>query len=432
MKITVVGAGQGGLQAALLLANAGYDVTVYEKSPRSELGHDQLDAVEPGFFEQMSIPLPAGAKRAVTASFLAPYSDAVLTLNTPEEKENWSIERRIFSLEQVERCEKAGVKFFFETEVKGLVFKRDCVTGIQTDDGEILSDLVIDAGGVYSVCRESFHGRFGITEKPKEDEVFNIVHTYYEPAPGVNLPDTYNYYLKYNGSYGICWCGIEVDGSVSTLIGNIGELKNEEYERLFACLRKDNPIIGEKVLRGGRYTAIPVRYPAPIMVANGYASVGDSAFMTVPIMGNGIASSIRAGQFLAESVIENGDASISTLWKYEVKFFKKYGAVFCFLDILKRGLLETDDDTLKFLFESGIVTNEEIESVLHGRTPSVTLTELKQKVTNLMKIRKSVASVAAAAFKGVMAMTHALNIPQEYDSKSIFVWAYKLDSFFKK
>ncbi|MCR5041882.1 MAG: NAD(P)-binding protein, partial [Clostridia bacterium] len=39
-KIIVAGAGHGGLVAAAHFAKAGYDVTVYEKNAREDLGYD--------------------------------------------------------------------------------------------------------------------------------------------------------------------------------------------------------------------------------------------------------------------------------------------------------------------------------------------------------------------------------------------------------
>ena len=43
MKVIVAGAGHGGLVAASKLAKFGYDVSVYEKKQREELGHDWED-----------------------------------------------------------------------------------------------------------------------------------------------------------------------------------------------------------------------------------------------------------------------------------------------------------------------------------------------------------------------------------------------------
>ena len=42
-KIIVAGGGHGGITAGMLLAKHGYDVTVYEKNTRENMGHDWTD-----------------------------------------------------------------------------------------------------------------------------------------------------------------------------------------------------------------------------------------------------------------------------------------------------------------------------------------------------------------------------------------------------
>ena len=57
-KILVAGAGHGGLSAAINLAKAGYDVTVYEKQKREEMGYDWEDAIELSAFDFAEIERP--------------------------------------------------------------------------------------------------------------------------------------------------------------------------------------------------------------------------------------------------------------------------------------------------------------------------------------------------------------------------------------
>ena len=42
-KIIVAGGGHGGITAGMLLAQNGFDVTVYEKNSRDSMGHDWTD-----------------------------------------------------------------------------------------------------------------------------------------------------------------------------------------------------------------------------------------------------------------------------------------------------------------------------------------------------------------------------------------------------
>ena len=65
-----------------------------------------------------------------------------------------------------------------------------------------------------------------------------------------------------------------------------------DVEEFAEWLRPDNPRLGTEVVRGGQFVEIPVRHPLSVMVADGYAAIGDSAFMTVPLIGSGIANSL--------------------------------------------------------------------------------------------------------------------------------------------
>ena len=430
-KIVVAGAGQGGIQAAFALAKAGYDVTVYEKSDREHLCHDQIDVCERKLFTDLDIPVPEGSKVSTPCYFVGPFTDKSLLLDINEEERDWSLERRTFARERVAACEEVGVKFEFGKTAEKLITDLNGIKGVVIDGEEVLASLVIDACGCNSPLRESLGGKFGITAKIKSDEVFNIYHSYYEPKEGVVYDDQYKFYLKYLGKPGICWCGMEIDGSISTLIGNIGDLTEESYEESFAQLKRDNPIISDKLLRGGFATSIPVRYPAPIMVANGYASVGDSAFMTIPLLGNGISNAIRGGQMLAEAIIESDSVAVGDLWKYQVRYFNELGALCCFVDYIKRGLLATDNDELKYLFECGIVTNEDIAGIFSGKLNLISPKDLAGRIADAYRTRGFFGTMASAAVKGFKAMVVAFQIPKEYDASKIFAWKYKLDNLYK-
>ena len=56
--IIIAGAGHGGLAAGALLAEKGFDVTVYEKKKETELGYDWTDIFAPGALAIAGIPMP--------------------------------------------------------------------------------------------------------------------------------------------------------------------------------------------------------------------------------------------------------------------------------------------------------------------------------------------------------------------------------------
>ena len=90
---------------------------------------------------------------------------------------------------------------------------------------------------------------------------------------------------------------------VDILIANIGDELTDDYIALRTSqLKAANPVMGD-FIRGGRVADIPVRQPLSMLVADGYAAIGDAAFMTIPLKGSGVGHSMRAGKILADVVI---------------------------------------------------------------------------------------------------------------------------------
>ena len=105
-------------------------------------------------------------------------------------------------------------------------------------------------------------------------------------------------YLYHEREQGLSWCCTNED-SVDILIGRIDKLTEDKISEQLSIFKESHSYIGEDILHGGHFGIIPVRRPLAIMVANGYAAVGDSAFMTTPMNGMGIDLSMKAGLFLA-------------------------------------------------------------------------------------------------------------------------------------
>lgn len=57
-KIAVVGMGQGGMVAAVKLAEAGYDVSIFEKEAMGHVGYDWRDDIRADVFRAVEMPMP--------------------------------------------------------------------------------------------------------------------------------------------------------------------------------------------------------------------------------------------------------------------------------------------------------------------------------------------------------------------------------------
>ena len=101
--------------------------------------------------------------------------------------------------------------------------------------------------------------------------------------------------------------------------GSEGRLTQEEIDMSLSDFRELYPFMGNEIIRGGHSGVIPLRRMLPLLVCVGYACVGDSAGMTIPLNGCGITLSMKAGKLLSDAVIkaEDGELSAEALWQYE-------------------------------------------------------------------------------------------------------------------
>ena len=435
MKITVIGAGQGGLYSAALLAKGGADVTIYEKSAEEALGIDWFDGVETKLFTDLGLDVPEDSFKGFPASFIGPFSEKLLYLWCESDKADWSVNRKSFSKQLVALARQNGVKLVFGTDVESLILEKCAVKGVIVNGEEIKSDLVIDSSGVFSPFRAALPRRTGITAQPDTDDIFNVYRGIYSQVPEFpELPanEKFKMYLKYLGKKSISWCGVEPSGELNVLTGMIGEMSADEQAELFTSLKAQNPIIGE--VKDGRcaFASIPVRAPLSMFCTDGYAAVGDAAFMTIPIMGNGIANSIRAGKMLAETVLESNSASLEALWKYQVKYYKQIGAPCFLLDWCKRGLLAADNSQLSAFLESGAVTDDDVKAVMSGSLPHLSAKAWAEKIGHFIASRAFIGGVAKYALHGVKAMLRAFAIPESYDIRKAAKWQTELEDLMKK
>ena len=433
----------GGMVAAEKLAKLSFEVVVFEQSPSlDEMRYDWHDDVNPSVFRRLGIEMPVGSFKKKSWTFISPHGAVVREFRQDEATADYSVERRPLNRILYDRAVAAGVKFVFGAKVQKPVVEKGSVVGVIVDGREERADLVVDSLGADSPVRKDMPQEFGISQY-KENEIFVAYRAFYEKNADAPAPKyTNKVYLKHMGEQGISWVIQDNDPAlVNVLVGRLGSLSSYDLERALEDLRKTNPTIGEKVVRGGEMCVIPVRYPSTRMVANGYAAVGDSAFMTIPMLGSGIASGMLAGQLLAETVGENLSRGVkkedlfkaSRLWRYQVKVYREFGAVHCAVDVLKRGVLNFPDAMLDWLLGSEVLTNEEVGCLAAGKILRVGLKEAIRKI-NVADYGhfRTLIKVNNLLQKSLFAYRFARNIPRNYDSSICHTWEVNMRRYYKR
>ena len=440
-KIIIAGGGHGGITCGAILAKNGYDVTLYEKNDADKMGHDWTDIFDPKAFKAVGMEMPEREMYEFknNMTFFSPDMKTTMTQNVPEDELEIQMERSDIYKCLIDYAVKCGVKFEYGVTVEGPVMLGNRVVGIKTDKGTEYADLVIDACGINSPVRMNLPAYLGIQKEAQEFERFYVYRAFYEKDMSVEVIKKYRVLLFYQGKLGISW--VADDGEYTdVLIGRFNEFGMDEVESTLESLRKEFPDLGEKKLRGGQFVQIPVRQPLGVLVADGYAAIGDSAFMTVPIIGSGIANSMKASAILADTIMADKDEAYSakTLWKYQREFYSKMGNGLAPLALIKLLLTKLTPAELDYVFATGILNADDMTITADSTSlfamvkGMLTPESLKDKIkglagnpTVLVKVMSMIKDIAA-----VYAVTTAM--PIKYDAKAVNRWVKAYNACFKR
>ena len=310
------------------------------------------------------------------------------------------------------------------------------VVGISTDRGAFYADLVIDACGMDSPVRKNLPVSVPVEKNVDRLDRITIYRAFFDRADMREAQDKFKVVLFADGIRGISWIAAE-DKYTDLLIGRFENFDMDDVERFSEFLRKTNPHLGRKVLRGGQFVQIPVRQPLSVMVWDGYAAIGDSAFMTVPLIGSGIANSLRASRYLADAVLSDVDCryDCETLWQYQVRYFRELGQGLAPLAAAKRLLLKMDPQDIDYFFESGTLNEDNITMTADFHSlfdlikfdPADLLKKAKTICKNKAAMKKLLEGVPKIA--GAMAVSAA--VPQHWNERAVRRWAEHYNACFR-
>lgn len=423
-KIIVAGAGHGGLIAAAKLAAKGFNVTVYEKNIKENLGYDWQDAIDLKIFGEVGVPVP----RLDNISFngdMRFYNPSMTAPITVESNGNGSakFERKELYNILINYAEQNGAKIVYDTLITGPAMDGERVVGIETADGCILGDMVIDAAGVNSPVRRGLPFCCNVDRDYAWGETFYAYRAYFNKLPDYEPEVPYEIILAPYGEKGLVWVVTE-DDCVDVLIGSFNPKSKAQIKETLEKIREFSPQLGQNMVRGGQQIQIPIRRPLSVMVCDGYAAVGDSAYMTIPMNGSGICASMRAGAMLADTIAADKEYQFSkqTLWSYNRRYMLHIGLNFAAVDMLKNAIMNIEADGVDFIFEKQLITQSDLNFSRQKDSDGITAGDMMGRIRRGFSKTPVFLHLASAISKGDTVKKIYRSIPEEYDENAVLKW----------
>lgn len=436
-EIIIAGGGNGGIVAAVKLANAGHRVTLFEAKEKGCVGLAQTDAFDGDTFDYADIEPAPHFKRGSNVITFFPEDKDISPLTIPAlDEPSFIVDRRELAEYMLSLAEKAGVDVRYGTAVLSPIILGNRVAGISTDKGDFYGDMIIDACGVYSPLRSNLPDKFLINREIDKYDTVHAYRAYYNRNENAPEPETnYNLYLRNDGTTGFSWLITEFDRT-DALICRFYSPEENEISRVIEEMQKENPQMGTELVEDEIRAIIPICQPLGILVCDGYAAVGDSAFMTIPLKGSGITYSFKAGTILADCIINDKEGFYDTesLWEYQNRFFKEIGFGACHLAIIKNILPYLTASQVNDIFSLGLVTTEEICAVMKDKAGALFnkngIISLKNKI-KLASDNETIKDILSSllVWIGKFIVIEA-SYPAKYDRKSAAKWIEKYNEFF--
>ena len=416
-KIVVAGAGHGGIAAATLLARRGYDVTLVEQNEEASLGYDWFDCILLYCFAQTGLEPPPQSELAPFRNLA--YFNPRKTVCIPAQKEyspsTQLIERKFLVRHLLHLARESGVALRFDCSAVSAVTDGLRVVGLKTADGVLPCDLLIDAAGMDSHVRKSLPEGCGILrEIDKADTLFTYRALFEDTGECTDLPLCSAYFF-HCGNQGFNWVRRE-EGCIDVLVGSFNAISPQIVETALRDFRADYPYLGEKILRGGTYSKIPLRRTLAQFVCDGYAAIGDSAAMIEPLSGSGLTRSILAAGFLCDAVEASRSFSRAELWPYEEAYFRRFLRPILHDLTLKDVMLQMGEKKLDAMFEKQVITTKEMNG---GKQ---TAADLWHKATGVLTTPAVIPALARMAVRNKKEPQLLQTLPHNYDAARVAAW----------
>ena len=426
-KIIILGAGIGGLYVAGELGKKGYSVVVYEKKLRHELGYPWADSVSKDTFKNVGITLPEDSYISKQVlNFYSPSGYGYIK-QAQRASKNLDVDRKKL-IDFLINLAENYCEINFGVVADNLITYNDRVIGVSVNGKAEYCDLVIDSTGVFSPYRKQISSKFLMDDELLPHDYLMAYRGYYRKID--NTPAPPNVYLMPDG-FSVLWCKDADDTALSDIfVSDFTSLDNNQIDAAFEYIRARNPYITSERVTYAQ-DAIPVRYPLATIVADGYAVIGNAAFMAKPTSGSGIENTLTAAAILTDIIKKANDFTASALWQYAVRVNLAFGANSYMTYIARSRFQVLDRDDLIWLFDSGVL-NDSLLALARFDLKNQDDFQIRNILGSVGLARKKpelVRQIGSILRKCARARILAMKMPILYDEALIKAWKTEYDSY---
>lgn len=441
--VAIIGAGAAGSCCAFLLAQRGLSVVVLDAKPLTEAGASWHNAVPSWLFEASGIPQPQRPE------LIGSYPLSSLLLNRRA--------RRTLFMSELPVCAIAMRRFITRMQNSASDLKATLIGGARVTDLEyqggrvralhaklednpdypsdltVKAKLTVNASGLDSILTAMVPPLAAACPKVAPEDRCSAVQetrTITEREAAVELLQTLNLkpgmpiaYTSTNGGFSTemltIMPGFE---EIELLTGVIADGRHGTGHTAMETLLQRHAFIGP-CLRSGS-ALIPIRRPYSLIVAPGFALLGDAACQVFPAHASGVGVAMLAARLLTDAVASGDDqGSLQALWRYQSGFMRGYGSVCAAYDSFRRMVMELDTDELYQLFEYGLITANGSKMALLQHLPSVKLDDLPAFIISAIRAPKLVAKMAPTLIAMQRIRRCYTQYPPAPDPRAVFQWA---------
>ncbi len=372
------------------------------------------------------------------------------------EGEGWILNRKLLSRRQKADAEKLGVEFMWEAVAERLVADAGFITGVtgRRADGssfKISAKLVVDATGSSSVLRRFLPIESKIEREIDMDDIEATGRYILDFDPGT--PDesyfTPDYCLIHLDQYiapaGYGWVFPKGESRVNIGLGvsksgldrrNRRFQKADNLQTLIDSYVANNPVIkNPRQPRGEGYDnntkgnwQVPVRRQNDCLVANGFAIVGDAAWMPRPLDAGGIGPAIYSSVILGKVVahaLQANDTSEASLWSFNADYMTTHGYQMASFEVLRRYLQTLTNEKINYGMKH-FLSEEDVHSISQRNHPEFNRAQLLSPLMWLLVLGELelARGLRFTARKSQTLVAHNLNYPDT--PKGFDAWHTKL------